>query len=304
MNDVAQQQRRQRLIGIALMCGAVATFSCLDSTAKYLNHHMDTLQVVWARYTGAFLLALIVSNPVTRPGLMITKRPLLQIGRSSLLFGSTVLNFIALRWLQLDEALSILFSTPFLVAALSGPILGEWIGVRRWIAILVGFSGVLLVTRPGFGGIHPAAALSMLSAICYAFYSISTRVLARTDTNETTLFYTNLVGAMAMLPIVPFVWTTPHETLIIVLMTITGAFASIGHYMLIAAHRRAPASTLAPFIYSQLVWVLILGYVVFDNLPSGWTIAGAVIVVGSGLYILNRERQLGMRSKSPPGAKA
>ncbi len=304
MNDVAQQQRRQRLIGIALMCGAVATFSCLDSTAKYLNHHMDTLQVVWARYTGAFLLALIVSNPVTRPGLMITKRPLLQIGRSSLLFGSTVLNFIALRWLQLDEALSILFSTPFLVAALSGPILGEWIGVRRWIAILVGFSGVLLVTRPGFGGIHPAAALSMLSAICYAFYSISTRVLARTDTNETTLFYTNLVGAMAMLPIVPFVWTTPHETLIIVLMTITGAFASIGHYMLIAAHRRAPASTLAPFIYSQLVWVLILGYVVLDNLPSGWTIAGAVIVVGSGLYILNRERQLGMRSKSPPGAKA
>jgi len=304
LNDVAQQQRRQRLIGIALMCGAVATFSCLDSTAKYLNHHMDTLQVVWARYTGAFLLALIVSNPVTRPGLMITKRPLLQIGRSSLLFGSTVLNFIALRWLQLDEALSILFSTPFLVAALSGPILGEWIGVRRWIAILVGFSGVLLVTRPGFGGIHPAAALSMLSAICYAFYSISTRVLARTDTNETTLFYTNLVGAMAMLPIVPFVWTTPHETLIIVLMTITGAFASIGHYMLIAAHRRAPASTLAPFIYSQLVWVLILGYVVFDNLPSGWTIAGAVIVVGSGLYILNRERQLGMRSKSPPGAKA
>ncbi len=295
MTDLVHQ-RRQRLIGIALMCGAVATFACLDSTAKYLNHHMDTLQVVWARYTGAFLLALIVSNPINRPGLMVTKRPWLQVGRSALLFGSTVLNFVALRWLQLDEALSILFSTPFLVAVLSGPILGEWIGWRRWAAILVGFSGVILVTRPGFGGIHPAALLSMLSAICYALYSISTRVLARTDSSQTTLFYTNSVGALAMLPIIPFVWTTPHDPWIIGLMSITGAFASFGHYMLIVAHRRAPASTLAPFIYSQLVWVLILGYFVFGNLPTAWTLAGAGIVIGSGLYILNRERQLGVKT--------
>ncbi len=295
MTDLAQQ-RRQRLIGIALMVGAVATFSCLDSTAKYLNHYMDTLQVVWARYTGAFILALLVSNPINRPGLMLTRRPWLQIGRSALLFGSTVLNFVALRWLQLDEALSILFATPFLVAVLSGPILGEWIGWRRWIAILVGFSGVLLVTRPGFGGIHPAALLSVLSAICYALYTISTRILARTDSNQTTLFYTNLVGAAVMIPIVPFVWTTPHDPLIIGLMTVAGAFASVGHYMLIAAHRRAPASTLAPFIYAQLISVLILGYFVFGNLPTAWTLAGAAIVVGSGLYILNRERKVGVQT--------
>jgi drug/metabolite transporter (DMT)-like permease len=295
LTDLAQQ-RRQRLIGIALMVGAVATFSCLDSTAKYLNHYMDTLQVVWARYTGAFILALLVSNPINRPGLMLTRRPWLQIGRSALLFGSTVLNFVALRWLQLDEALSILFATPFLVAVLSGPILGEWIGWRRWIAILVGFSGVLLVTRPGFGGIHPAALLSVLSAICYALYTISTRILARTDSNQTTLFYTNLVGAAVMIPIVPFVWTTPHDPLIIGLMTVAGAFASVGHYMLIAAHRRAPASTLAPFIYAQLISVLILGYFVFGNLPTAWTLAGAAIVVGSGLYILNRERKVGVQT--------
>ncbi len=266
MTDLAQQ-RRQRLIGIALMVGAVATFSCLDSTAKYLNHYMDTLQVVWARYTGAFILALLVSNPINRPGLMLTRRP----------------------W-------SILFATPFLVAVLSGPILGEWIGWRRWIAILVGFSGVLLVTRPGFGGIHPAALLSVLSAICYALYTISTRILARTDSNQTTLFYTNLVGAAVMIPIVPFVWTTPHDPLIIGLMTVAGAFASVGHYMLIAAHRRAPASTLAPFIYAQLISVLILGYFVFGNLPTAWTLAGAAIVVGSGLYILNRERKVGVQT--------
>src|SRR5439155_2361746 len=119
------RERRSRLTGIALMTGAVACFACLDASAKYLNGYIDTLEVVWARYTGAFLLALIVSNPLTRPGVMTTRRPLLQVGRSALLLGSTMLNFFALKFLQLDEALSILFSTPFLVAVLSGPILGE-----------------------------------------------------------------------------------------------------------------------------------------------------------------------------------
>src|SRR5690348_10842261 len=140
---------RSRLSGIALMCGAVGCFAFLDATAKYLGRHMDVIEVVWARYTFGFLLALIWSNPFTRPGLMRTTRPGLQIGRSALLLGSTALNFFALRSLQLDQALSITFSTPFLVAALSGPLLGEWVGPRRWAAIGVGFLGVMVVTRPG-----------------------------------------------------------------------------------------------------------------------------------------------------------
>ena len=131
---------------------------------------MDTLQVVWARYIGAFLLAFAFSNPITRPGVMRTGRPWLQLGRSALLLVSTVLNFFALRYLQLDEAMAIIFSTPFFVAALSGPMLGEWVGWRRWTAIVVGFFGVLLVTRPGFGGIHPAALLAVGAALCYAIY--------------------------------------------------------------------------------------------------------------------------------------
>src|SRR5205814_289396 len=155
------RERRNRLTGIALMTGAVACFASLDASAKYLNASVDTLEVVRARYTSAFLLALILSNPLTRPGVMTTRRPLLQVGRSALLLGSTMLNFFALKFLQLDEALSILFSTPFLVAVLSGPMLGERMGWRRWSAIGVGFAGVLVVTRPGLGGIHPAALLSL-----------------------------------------------------------------------------------------------------------------------------------------------
>ncbi len=281
------------------MCGAVATFSCLDTTGKYLIGFMDPLQVVWARYCGAFVLALVFLNPVNRPGMMVTRRPMLQIARSALLLLSTGLNFFALRYLQLDEALSILFSTPFIVAVLSGPLLGEWVGWRRWTAIVVGFLGVVLVARPGFGGIHPAALLSVAGAICYALYVISTRLLARTDSSETTLFYSNLVGALAMLPVIPFVWTAPPSWQAVALMVLLGAFGSGGHYLLIRGHRLAPASVLAPFIYTQMVWTTTLGYLVFGDIPHRWTIVGGLIVVSSGLYLLGRERKVGTAAVGP-----
>jgi drug/metabolite transporter (DMT)-like permease len=288
----AVQERRRRLRAIALMCGACACFAGIDASAKFLNGHIDTLQVVWARYASAFALTFLVSNPLTRPGLMVTTRPRLQIGRSLLLVFSTLLNILALRYLQLDQTVSILFSTPFFVTLLSGFVLGEWAGWRRWTAIATGFSGVVLIARPGMGGMHPAALLCVAGAICYSIYSISTRVLARTDSTETTLFYSNFVGTLAALPALPFVWTTPHEPVVIALMVLIGAFGSVGHYLLIAAHRLAPASLVAPFIYSQLIWATLAGYLVFGQLPSEWTLAGAAIVIASGLYILYREHKL------------
>jgi drug/metabolite transporter (DMT)-like permease len=272
------------------MCGAVACFAMLDTTAKYLNLYMSTLQVVWARYTGAFLFPFIVSNPWTRPGLTRTNRLALQIARSVLLLASTLCNFLALRYLQLAEAIALVFSTPFFVAALSGPVLGEWVHCRRWTAIAVGFLGVLVVTRPGAGSFQPAALLSLTAALCYALYSIATRVLARTDSNETTLFYSNIVGALALLPVVPFVWATPSDPLVIALMVATGAMGSFGHYLLIAAHRLAPAAVLSPFIYTEIVLVTATGFLVFGDVPNRSTLTGAAIVVASGLYILHRER--------------
>jgi drug/metabolite transporter (DMT)-like permease len=263
---------------------------------------MDPLQIVWARYFGAFLLAFVFLNPLTKPKMMMTTRPFMQVGRSALLLVSTALNFFALRYLQLDEVLAILFSTPFLVAVLCGPLLGEWVGWRRWTAISVGFFGVLLVARPGFGGLHPAALLSLGSAVCYALYVISTRVLARSDSSETTLFYSNLVGAVAMLPIVPLAWTTPNSALVVALMVLIGALGSGGHYLLIRGHRLAPASTLAPFIYTQMVWTTTLGFLVFGDVPHRWTIVGGLIVVSSGLYLLNRERRVGKLEPSAPVA--
>jgi drug/metabolite transporter (DMT)-like permease len=286
-------QRRQRLIGIALMCGAVALFAVLDTSAKYLNTQMDTLEVAWARYTSAFLLTLIVSNPFTHTKLLRSKSLKLQITRSILLVASTVFNFLALRWLQLDEALSIIFTFPFIVAIASGPLLGEWVGWRRWCAICFGFGGVLLITRPGFGGMHPAAFISLAATICYGFYAVITRIVSRVDSNQTSLFYANFVGALVMLPVIPFVWQTPSNWMIALMLLGTGVLGSLGHFFLIAGHKLAPASVLSPFVYTQLIWVAILGYLVFDHVPNGWTMAGAAMVIGSGLYLLYRERKVG-----------
>lgn len=284
------------------MCAAVLCFTGIDTSAKYLNHYMDTLQVVWARYLGAFLIGCLLVNPLLKPELLRTARPWLQLGRSALLLFSTVLNIYALRYLQLDETLSILFATPLLVAALSIPILGESIGPRRWAAIIVGFLGIMIITRPGFGNMHPAALLTVLGTVCYAVYSISTRILSATDSSGTTLFYSSLFGAVVMTAILPFVWSWPVGPLQIAVMVIMGTCGALGHYLLILAHRLAPASILAPFIYTQIVWMVLSGYLVFGDLPTHWTLIGGAVVIASGLYLLYRERK--MRGEAGPAASS
>ena len=281
------------------MCAAVTCFSCLDTTAKYLTASIPVIEIVWARYVVAFLFSFAVSNPIAHPSIMRTSRPVLQVLRSAMLVVSTLMAFIALRYLQLDEAVSIVFTAPFLVAAMSGPLLGEWIGWQRWVAIGVAFFGVLVIARPGLGGIHPAALLTLGAAICYGLYILTTRLLARTDSNETTLFYSNIVGAVVMSAAVPFVWVTPDGIFTIFLMLTLGAFGGFGHYLLIMAHRLAPAGVLAPFVYIQIVSMTLLGYLVFRDVPNHWTLAGAAIIVASGLYLLRREQ---VEGRTPRGA--
>ena len=275
------------------MCGAVVCFALLDAMAKYLAGHMDPLQVAGMRFVSAFIIALMFSNPFTRRGLLKSGQPTLQILRGLMLVSTTILNFLAFRYLQLDEALAILFSTPFLVAIAAGPLLGEWVGWRRWTAIVVGFIGVLVVIRPGMGGgMQWAALFSVGAAIFYAAYSIATRMVSRTDSSETTLFYGNLVAVCVMAPLLPFVWKGPLSLLDFGLLVAVGALGSFGHYLMIAAHRRAPASVLSPFMYTQLVWATTLGLLVFGDIPTQWTMVGATIVVASGLYLLYRERKV------------
>jgi drug/metabolite transporter (DMT)-like permease len=286
--------RDNRLRGIAIMCIAVICFTCIDTIGKYLGQFMPVTQVVWGRFLFAFMAVCLLPIPgVSRLApreIVGSKRLWLQVLRGFILLGSTLANLGALQYLQLDQAMAILFASPFIVAALSIPMLGEKVGPRRWAAIGVGFLGVLLVTRPGFGGIHPAALLSLLCALLYALYSIVTRMLARTDSSETTFFYSNLPGAIAMTLALPFIWRTPDQNYLYALMVTQGVVAALGHYLLIRAHRIAPASVLSPFIYTQSVWVVCAGYLVFGDLPNRWTMIGSAIVIASGLYLLYRER--------------
>jgi len=145
---------------------------------------------------------------------------------------------------------------------------------------------------------QPAALFSLAATTCYGFYAVITRIASRTDSNQTSLFYGNLVGALVMLPVLPFVWQAPSGWGIAGLMLATGVFGSLGHFCLISGHRLAPASVLSPFVYTQLLWVTILGYLVFGALPTAWTLGGASMVVSSGLYLLYRERKMGQRAAS------
>jgi drug/metabolite transporter (DMT)-like permease len=232
-----------------------------------------------------------------RAGLLRTRRPWLQAARSLTLVISTALNFVALQYLQLDQTISILFVTPLLVALFAGPLLGERIGPQRLAAIAVGFIGVLIVTRPGLG-MHPAALLSVAGAVCYAFYGIWTRMLAAADSSSTTMFYSGLAGVVLLTPALPLIWRTPPSWAVVAGMVAVGAFGALGHWLLILAHARAPAAVLAPFIYTQLLWMIILGYVFFGDVPDRWTLIGGAIVTASGLYLLYREKARKMEGKA------
>jgi drug/metabolite transporter (DMT)-like permease len=288
--EAAEQAQRSRLNGIGLMCAALVCFACLDALAKWLGTAMDPMQVVWTRYSAALIVVLVIFNPLRNPGVLMTQRPWIQAIRSALLFGSTALNFIALQFLQLDQTVSIMFATPFIVAVLSGPFLGEWIGPRRWAAVLVGFLGVLVVTQPWSGAMHWSMGLSMIGACCYAVYNLLTRMLAGYDSAATTSIYSVAFGAVVATALVPRVWTTPQSLWVVAGMVAIGVFGAVGHWLLIIAHGLAPAGILAPFIYTQIVWMTGLGWLVFAQVPAANTIAGAAIVIASGLYLLYRER--------------
>lgn len=277
--------------GIALIIAAFTIFAGLDSTAKYLVQFYPPEQVVWARYAGHCVFVLLIFWPRNGFAFLRTRHLGMQILRSLCLFLATCSNFVALQYLQLAETSAIFFSTPLLIAVFSVPLLGERIGPRRWCAILVGFIGIMIVVRPGLGLVHWAAFLSLLTATGAALYQVITRKLAGVEAAMTTQFYTALIGTLLITPFVPFSWQAP-DLMGWLLMGLVGALGGVGHWLLIVAHRLAPAPILAPFTFSQIVPMVLLGFLVFGDLPDAWTLTGAAVVLSSGLYLLYRERRV------------
>jgi drug/metabolite transporter (DMT)-like permease len=288
--QVSIEEAAQRLRGIALISLAMLMFSLLDASAKYASQYLPTLEVVWARYTFSMLLAILVLRSWSRPADYLTNRPFMQALRALFLLGSTALNFVAIRYLQLAETAAITFAAPLLVTALAGPILGEWPGIRRWAAVIVGFVGVLIIVQPEPGAFQPAALFSIAAAFCYAGYSLTTRSLSATETPAGMLIYGSLLAVVVLTPALPAVGEMPPNWIVAAALVATGVFATIGHWCLILANRHAPAPVLAPFQYTQILYMPALGYLIFADIPGWSTLIGAAVVTASGLYIFYRER--------------
>lgn len=279
----------RRLYGIGLMCLGVAIFPLLNASVKYLTEFYPVQQVVWSRYAGHVVFMLLLFAPKAGLSLFRATEIKLQLIRSVLLLTSTVCYFVAIGFIPLATAASISFTSPFIITALSVPLLGEQVGPRRWAAVAVGFIGMLIIVRPG-GDTHLMAALVLVSATCYSVYQILTRKVSGRDSAETSTMYAAMTGCLLSSLAVPFYWQMPAAALDWVLFGGLGFFAGLGHFLVVKSLNYAGVSVLAPFGYLQLVGAAILGYIVFEDIPDLWTWVGAAIIVSCGVYISYRER--------------
>jgi len=280
-------RRALPLIVFAGLC-----FASLDATAKFLVADHGLLLVVWARYVGQMLVSTPIAWQRGGSGFWRTRHPGVQLIRSMCLVSATLCFFGGLRFLPLAEGTAIAFLAPMFAILFSGPLLGEKPTRARWLSAIGGFAGILFLVRPGTAIFHPATALLVMAAISNAFYQLLTRKVPG-DTPHTTLFYSGLVGSIVLTAAVAasdgFHFSlSARETLLFALL---GIFAGLGHFCLIGAFLRAPASLVAPFTYLHMIWATVYGYVVFAHLPDGLSAVGMAIIVASGVALVLHERR-------------
>jgi drug/metabolite transporter (DMT)-like permease len=275
--------------GIALILASTVFLGTSDVTAKYLSGSLPSIEIAWIR----FLVFALIMTPAMVPGTPLfslrSSRPGFQLLRGLMLLGSSLLFITSLRYLPIAEASATGFVSPVFVTALSIIFLSESVGIRRWLATAAGLIGVLIILRPGTSAFHPAAFFPLVSAMCWAATLVMTRVMSGKETSATTMTYSSIAGVAVLSAMVPFAWVTPswHDIMFGILI---GIASTAGQWIVVLAFRYADASVLAPFSYSQLVWVSLLGFIIFGEVPDVWTVVGAAFIVASGLYTAHRER--------------
>ncbi|MEY4751079.1 MAG: Riboflavin transporter [Pseudomonadota bacterium] len=277
---------RNRRIGIGLVTLTTLCFATLDACAKWLVHSLPVVEVVWLRFTTHVLITSALLAPVYGRELISVRRPGLQALRALMLGSMTALNFWALQYLQLAETGAIQFSVPLLIALISAFWLGEKLDAKRWLAIAVGFAGVLLVIRPGGHGFHPALLLSVVNAFIYAAFNLLTRRMAATESAASMQLMSALGAVLLLAPFALGRWQWPAEGWMWGLVAAMGFCGGMGHYLVAKAHRYASAAVLGPFLYQQIVYMTLWGWLLFSQVPDVFVIAGAAVVVSSGLYLL------------------
>ena len=264
-------------------------FGSMDAVSKHLTSSLPVIEILWVRYLFFALFGFLLAVHYSGLRGLRTSIPFLQIARGLALVFEIVLFTYAFRYLPLADAHVMAASVPLIVLALAVPILKERVGHRRWFAVVLGFLGVLIILRPGFGNWQPILFLPLLGAFGFAVYLVLTRMAAKFDTIGTSAFYTGVVGLSVLTIFLPLEWKTPtiEEWGWLLLASVLGL---CGHISVIKALSIAEASVLQPFFYVVLVWATFLGFIIFDDIPDSITIIGACIIVGSGLYAWYRER--------------
>ncbi len=281
-------------LGIALMILTSAIFAAQDGVSRHLAANYSVMTVVMLRYW--FFAAFVVALCAVRGGglrqVARTAQPGLQIFRGVLLAAEICLTVLSFVLLGLIETHAVFAVYPLLIAALAGPVLGEYVGWRRGLAIAVGLVGVLVILRPGLRVFSPQALIPLVAAFMFALYGLLTRLAARRDSAATSFFWTGVAGAAAITLVAPFWWTPIEGTADMIWMAALCATGALGHFLLIKVYEIAEAGVVQPFSYLQLVFVSIIAVGLFGERPDRWTLAGAALILAAGLYTLAREARL------------
>lgn len=281
------------------MLAAFFCFAVMDTSAKWLvGAAIPAMQVAWLRYLGHFLCTLIFYLPSEGPRIVRSNKLGFQLLRALLLLCSTSFNFTALQYLPLTTTIAMFFVVPLVVCLLSIPILGEKVGIKRLLAVLVGFGGVLIIVEPWSQTFDPAIFLSIMAMLCASGYFLMSRVIAGSDSNATTQFYVSGLATVILAPYAIMYWVWPTSIQAWGVIVLIGSFGMLGHSFVTNAHKYAQASVLAPTVYSQVIYIAILSWIIFGQPPNRQTIAGTLIIVGSGLFIWFRERQVELRKSN------
>ena len=287
----SQREAHERLVGIVLVVLSATVFACVDGFSKMLSETNAVAQIVWARYALAFPILLVTTSPAQLPVLFRTQRPGLQILRGLAPLAVSVGMVFGVHYLPLAEATVILFAAPFLVAALSVPLLGERVHASSWIAVAVGFAAVLIVARPEFSELSLFAVFPLVGAVFYAALQLITRQLAAAgERADTTLAWTLLTGIVVSSPFVVYFWE-PLDARGWALMFAVGISFGVAQLMMIRGFAHAPAALLAPLSYVQIVSATIFSVAVFGDVPDAWTLLGIVLIIASGIYVVRRRAE-------------
>lgn len=274
----------RRLMGALYLSAAVLCFALLDTLTKYLSAHYSVTSLIWVRYTVQTLLLAAIMGPSMGLRLVLTRQPGSQLLRALFLLGASACTTVGVRYLPLAEMTAMFFLAPLIVCVLSVPMLREKIGAGDWLAVIIGFVGVLVIARPGGAMLTLATLLPLGTAICYSIYQVITRQVSASEHPTTSNFITSLVGAVLMTFTLPFGWTTPTWS-DAPLMLGMGVAGLSGHLLLTRAYQVGSPAVLAPYSYGQILWATLFGFLVFGALPDATSVVGMAVIVASGLYI-------------------